>query len=329
MPIVSSLQDGVKRVLRAPAILAGAGLLAFALVLPLNLLYQPSGSDGSSNISTGSASSRVRECAGPAIGVDRSLGATMSGCVGLLTLVTVGSTDPTTQFLTGYLLVGIFVLWTFVSGGILDRYARDRPTRTAGFFSACGVYGTRLLRLACLATIAYGVLFGLVQRWLFDDLYLLVVSGTTVTSLASSAEAVLYCVFGFLVITTSLIFDYARVRAVVEDRHSMAGSLIAGWRFVRRRPGACTGLFAANTIILLMVTSADSVIPRGDPTVSVVLLSLGYLVTRLAGRLLFYSTEISYFQSQLAHAGYVARPAPVWPESPSAEALGRLRDSTS
>ena len=324
MQIVSSLRDGVKRVLRAPVVVAGAALLAFALALPLNLLHYPPGSDRSSNISTGPASSRVRECAGPAIGTDRSLGATMSGCVALLTLATVGPTTPTSQFLTGYLLAGIFVLWTFVSGGILDRYARDRPTRTAGFFSACGVYGTRLLRLACLATIAYSLLFGPIQRWLFDDLYVLVVSDVAVASWASGAETVLHCVFGFLVITTSLIFDYARVRAVVEDRRSMVGSLIAGWRFVRRRPGACIGLFAANAGILLAVTSTDSVIPRDAPTASVVVLSLGYLAIRLAGRLLFYSTEISYFQSQLAHAGYVARPTPVWPESPSAEALGRL-----
>jgi hypothetical protein len=49
-----------------------------------------------------------------------------------------------------------------------------------------------------------------------------------------------------------------------------------------------------------------------------------YLLALLASKLLFYATEIAYFQSQLAHAGYVAAPAPVWPESPTAEALGRL-----
>ena len=32
----------------------------------------------------------------------------------------------------------------------------------------------------------------------------------------------------------------------------------------------------------------------------------------------------AYFQSQLSHVGYVAAPSPVWPESPAAEALGRL-----
>src|SRR5206468_11606377 len=30
------------------------------------------------------------------------------------------------------------VLWLFVAGGIIDRYARDRATRAHGFFSASG-----------------------------------------------------------------------------------------------------------------------------------------------------------------------------------------------
>ena len=38
-------------------------------------------------------------------------------------------------------------------------------------------------------------------------------------------------------------------------------------------------------------------------------------------KLLFWASETSLFQSRLAHAGYVATPAPAWPDSPTAEAL--------
>ena len=41
------------------------------------------------------------------------------------------------------------VLWSFLSGGVLDRYARMRPTRTPGFFAACGTHFWRFLRLGC------------------------------------------------------------------------------------------------------------------------------------------------------------------------------------
>ena len=50
-----------------------------------------------------------------------------------------------------------------------------------------------------------------------------------------------------------------------------------------------------------------------------------YLAARGLARLLFYGVEVAYFQSQLAHAGYVATPEPRWPESASVEALTRLR----
>ena len=43
------------------------------------------------------------------------------------------------------------VLWSFLSGGVLDRYARMRPTRTIGFFAACGTHFWRFLRIGLLA----------------------------------------------------------------------------------------------------------------------------------------------------------------------------------
>ena len=39
------------------------------------------------------------------------------------------------------------ILWIFLAGGILDRYARNRPTRAGGFFGRCGVFFFRFLRL--------------------------------------------------------------------------------------------------------------------------------------------------------------------------------------
>src|SRR6188474_1564783 len=43
--------------------------------------------------------------------------------------------------------IGAVLLWAFLSGGILDRYARARPTRGRGFFGACGAHFPAMLRL--------------------------------------------------------------------------------------------------------------------------------------------------------------------------------------
>ena len=45
-----------------------------------------------------------------------------------------------------------------------------------------------------------------------------------------------------------------------------------------------------------------------------------YIVLRVFVRLQFMAST-SLFQSRLAHAGYVARPAPRWPDSPAADAI--------
>lgn len=51
--------------------------------------------------------------------------------------------------------------------------------------------------------------------------------------------------------------------------------------------------------------------------------SEAYLLLRLWAKLVFYASEISLFQALLAHADYAAAPLPIWPESPSAEAIDR------
>ncbi len=70
-----------------------------------------------------------------------------------------------------WLLVAYLALWTFLSGGILDRYARQRRTYAHGFFAAAGRLFFRLARLAAAAGLVYWLLFRFVHPWLFLDLY--------------------------------------------------------------------------------------------------------------------------------------------------------------
>src|SRR5262249_41757743 len=132
-----------------------------------------------------------------------------------------------------------------------------------------------------------------------------------------------------LLALVTMIFDYAKIRAVVEDRHSAIGSLIAGWRFAARRPASTLGLYALNGWLLFFVIVLYSLIAPGAGGVGVsmwwgFLVGQLYLLARLGVKLVFYASQIAYFQSELAHASYTAAPEPVWPESPSAEALANL-----
>ena len=107
------------------------------------------------------------------------------------------------------------VVWSFLAGGILDRYARNRPTRGRGFFGACGAHFPAMLRLGRrrVADLARGVARSIGDR-----------RAGSVAIVAGLAAG--------------LVFLYARVRLVVEDRRSAIGALLAGGRFIRRNPGA-------------------------------------------------------------------------------------------
>src|SRR3954462_11308656 len=51
--------------------------------------------------------------------------------------------------------VGALLISTFLFGGVLDRYARQRPTRARGFFAACGSHLGAMLRLGIAILLVF------------------------------------------------------------------------------------------------------------------------------------------------------------------------------
>ena len=333
MTIVRAFGDGLRRVHAAPAVLAGAYLLTLLLTLPLAAALggMIEGHLGHS-LAADQAAAGVdydwwQEFEAQASGVGRTFSPDIIGFaapLGNLSRLADGAQVPVA--IVG--AIGAWLLvWTFLAGGILDRYARNRPTRPSGFFSASGVFFFRFLRLGVMAAVAYAVLFGLVHGWLFDDLYGRVTRDFTVERSAFVVRLALYVVFGLLVAAVSLVFDYAKIRAVVEDRRSMVGALRAATRFVLRRPFATGGLYAMLAALVALVLAADAALAPGvwSPGWSLwrgFLVAQLYVVARLWARLAFYGAQTAFFQAELAHAGYAAGPEPAWPESPAAEAIG-------
>jgi hypothetical protein len=218
------------------------------------------------------------------------------------------------------------VLWLFLAGGIIDRYARDRPIRSYGFFTACGVYFPRLLRLAPIMGLAYYVLFHYVHAWLFDDFYERITREASVERTVFVWRLGLYAVFGLLLIAANAIFDYAKVRAVVEDRRSMLGALLAGFRFVRRNAGAVATLYLLNGLLFVGILALyAAVAPGAGPAGPVMWLGFAvsqiYLLARLWVRLVFIASEVSLFQNRLAYTGYIATSPVRLPEPASVEQL--------
>ena len=134
----------------------------------------------------------------------------------------------------------------------------------------------------------------------------------------------LYAAFAVPVFAFNILFDYAKIRAVVEDRRSMIGAIVASWRFIRRHPIAvCGALQDQRILVFLLVIGLYYLIAPGA-SADTLAFAIGqlYIVLRVIVRLLFTASQTALFQGRLAHAGYVARPVPKWPDSPAAEAIG-------
>jgi hypothetical protein len=217
-------------------------------------------------------------------------------------------------------------VWMFLSGGILDRLARGRPVRTSVFFSACGVYFFRFVRLGLVIGPAYWALFRWLHPYLFRTVYDRFTRDMTDERSAIALRSGLYALFLGALMVVSLVADYAKVRAVVEDRRSMIGALGASLRFIRRRPLRTTGLYLLNAAALLLIVRVwyDAAPAAGASVWWALLVTQIYLLFRLWAKLAFMASEVVFFQGELAHAGYTAAPVPIWPESAASEAIGNL-----
>ena len=195
-----------------------------------------------------------------------------------------------------------FIVWSFLAGGVLDRYARDRATRGRGFFGACGAHFPAMLRLGIVEWLVWIAAVRLDPPR--DPGYLLLAVG----------------------LAAGLLFLYARVRLVVEDRRSAIGALMAGGRFIARNPGAVSIYLVFAAVIWIGDGLWRRLPPPGD---RLAVYAAAELIVAVLLFVVFasWASAVALFQARLAHASYTAGPPLEWPESPAAEAITNLSAS--
>ena len=330
--VVGAFLEGWRRVIRAPALAAAIMLATFVVALPLaialgGMIEEHLGPSVDADVAaSGWHAGWAAEFHAQAQGIGRTFTHEILGFGGTLsTLSDLLDRQRLNPTIAG-IAAAYVVFWIFLSGGVIDRLARGRVVGVAHFFSACGTYFVRFLRLAVVVGPAYLALFVWLHPYLFGTIYDRYTRDLTEERDAIVLRFVLYALFLLPVVLVNLLADFAKVRAVVEDRRSMLGALSASVRFIRRRWWRVLGLYllnigAAAVILRLWL----QVTPAADAPVWLALL-VGqiYVLVRIWARLAFIASEAAFFQGELAHAGYTAAPAPVWPESPAAEAIKNL-----
>ncbi len=327
--LFSAFVDGVNRVKRAPWLIAGLWASTILLTLPLaitlqGMLAQHLGQSlAAEAATTGVNYDWWNEFLAQAAGVGQSFVPAIIGFAAVLKNLSGVADAQRLPVVIAAAVSAHAVVSMFLLGGVMDRLARDHAMGTGGFFAACGVYFVRFIRLGVISAAFYWIVFAQLHPWLFDDAFPRLTRDLTVERTAFAYRAALYTAFFLPVLFVNMLFDYAKVRAVVEDRRSMIGALDAGARFVRRNLGAAIGLYALNSLVFLVIIGVYALVaPGGSASASGFAIGQLYIVGRVVARMIFAASQIALFQSRLAHAGYVARPVPTWPDSPAAEAIG-------
>lgn len=332
MSALAAVRTGIRRVNGAPALLFGVYLTTLLVALPLSLALRGMiETHLGRSLAADAALAQTnhewwQEFSAQASGLGTTFRPSIVGFGAILENVSnVLDNVPLAATISGVTAAWL-VIWSFLTGGIIDRLARDRKTRSAGFFAACGMHVWRLLRLGVIAALVYYVLFETVHRWIFEDAYEWITRDMDVERAAFLTQLAGYAVFGFLLLFFNVIFDYARIRIVVEDRRSALGALAAAAKFVRRHVRPVAGVYTLDACVYLLAVALYGILapraPRDGLSMwGVLIAGQLYILARHYVKLLFYGSQAALFQSALAHAAYTAAPSLVWPESPAAEAV--------
>jgi hypothetical protein len=332
MHATAAFRDGLRRVNGAPMVVIGMVLVTLLVALPLSIaLGRMIETHLGASLAADSVASGVnydwwQEFSAQATGLATTFVPSIIGFGAVLdNLSALLDNKPVATTIAGAIAAWM-VIWSFLSGGVLDRLARGRRTRASGFFAACGVHFWRFLRLGVMAWCVYATLFGYAHRWIFTYGVERLTRDITVERTAFLVRLAGYAIFGALLIVANIVFDYARVRIVVEDRRSAIAAFVAAVRFVRRHAGSIVALYVLNGLAFLLLIGLYAAVAPGAPgsgltTLLVLAVGQAYVVGRHYLKLVVYASQLALFQGALAHAAYTAAPAVVWPDSPAAESM--------
>lgn len=295
MGLLASLRHGVRAVVTAPSLVALAWAANVAVALPFALAI-----GGAIDRSVGKSLIHDKLVAGFDFGwygeysaAARGLEATFRpGLLGIGAFFDNLEAWWTGELFTGLpLVVGIGVLyavvWAFLLGGAIDRFAGTTASfgsgyaeRASGPLAAGGRFLGRFVRLAAVVALAYYGVYKLARwgfGWLEDFHREQTVERTVFLQVLVGAFVIV-----FLLLAVRTVADYAKVAIVTEERRSIFAALGAGALFVVRHPGRTLGLTLAWTLLGALALALYAKLAPGANQASWTAVVVAFLIGQLA-----------------------------------------------
>lgn len=202
-----------------------------------------------------------------------------------------------------------WMMQVFMAGGALHILCtHDGRFKLIDFFSGCGLFFFRFLRLGVLCLIIYAILFGALHapmKRLFDALTENMGSERVVFSM----HFLKYLAAAGVVALLGMVFDYAKIRTVQDGRRSAIFSFISALYFVIRNARKAVLLYAVLLLVGLLIAAGYGFLERSLPVVSALTVLLAFflqqafVVSKMWLKLLFYSSQFALYQTYKTERG--------------------------
>jgi hypothetical protein len=205
----------------------------------------------------------------------------------------------------GTLLIVIGVLYillnTLFAGGILEIFhSEDGQFTMRKFWTGCGAWFWRFFRLMLLSFIFYGIAYGIFKLMTAP----INSSEETASEYAPifyqrwAASVVLVMLFAYI----NMVFDYAKIGAVVNNNRRMFQETFRALRFTLRRFFTVYGLYwlvtIAGLVLFVFFAWTRSLLPQrsGGAVLLAMLIGQMAIAGRVWTRLNFYASELYMFE---------------------------------
>ncbi|MFN7947758.1 MAG: hypothetical protein U0Z53_20585 [Blastocatellia bacterium] len=196
--------------------------------------------------------------------------------------------------------IGYVLLNTFFAGGIIEMLkANDERFSARRFWAGCGAYFGRFFRLLLVSLIFYGLAY---------IIYLLLGPSGAMQRQATAYQPVARrqwiatLALVLMIWLVNLIFDYAKISTVVNDRRRMFREAISAVRFALKHFAGVCGLYLLIALLGLALFALLAWLRNGITQSSMVTVLLAFALAQMAmmariwTRITHYAAELDFYQ---------------------------------
>jgi hypothetical protein len=211
--------------------------------------------------------------------------------------------DALLKFPSVMVVVGIIysVIQTFLAGGLLAVFnSTEKKSMFIDFFYGCVAYFFRFFKVLLVALSCYFCLYVL-NEWLvsiIDSSTRNVESEQVVIGLHMVRNALLIVSFNVI----NLVFDYTKVKIVVDNTHKTLLNIWDTVKFVGAHFGNTFGLYlvisiAGWTLLILYFLVEGTLVPNSFVKIFLVfLLEQIYIIAKIWIRMVFYGSQLVLYK---------------------------------